>query len=64
MNKNRASVFATLVALIIFLSAALMPADEMGKNAPVIPQLTPSPTFSDSTVPANGDVNPYGVATD
>ena len=29
---------------------------------PLIPQLTPSPTLSDSTVPANGDLNPYGVA--
>ncbi len=29
---------------------------------PLIPRLTPTPTASDSTVPANGDVNPYGVA--
>jgi hypothetical protein len=27
-----------------------------------VPNLTPTPTFSDSTVPANGDVNPYGVS--
>ena len=28
----------------------------------IVPRLTPSATFSLSTVPANGDVNPYGVA--
>jgi hypothetical protein len=32
------------------------------KTSPLIPQLTPSPTFADSTVPPNGDLNPYGVA--
>jgi hypothetical protein len=32
------------------------------KGSPLISQLTVSPTFSGSTVPANGDVNPYGVA--
>jgi hypothetical protein len=29
---------------------------------PVIPRLSPTPTATDSTVPTNGDVNPYGVA--
>ena len=29
---------------------------------PILPNLGPAPTFSVSTVPANGDVNPYGVA--
>jgi len=28
----------------------------------VLPRLSPTPTLSVSTVPANGDVNPYGVA--
>jgi len=32
------------------------------QNGSVIGQLTKSPTFPNSTVPANGDVNPYGVA--
>ena len=31
-------------------------------DGPIIPNLGPAPTFSVSTVPANGDVNPYGVA--
>ena len=36
-----------------------------GFGGPVLPRLTPTPPTpgaSDSTVPANGDVNPYGVA--
>lgn len=34
------------------------------RHEPIIPELTPTPTLSPppSTVPANGDVNPYGVA--
>jgi len=28
----------------------------------ILPQLTPNPTTSGSTVPSNGDMNPYGVA--
>lgn len=36
----------------------------LGAAAPlaVVPNLTPAPTFSDNTVPGNGDINPYGVA--
>ena len=30
-------------------------------GGPILPQLSPTPTFSVSTVPSNGDVNPYGV---
>jgi hypothetical protein len=37
-----------------------------GKALAVVPNLTPTPTFSDSTIPVTGtgkgDVNPYGVA--
>lgn len=32
------------------------------KHQPIIPNLPPTPTFSPSTVPSNGDLNPYGVA--
>src|SRR5262249_9431525 len=28
----------------------------------ILPRLPPTPTFTASTVPSNGDVNPYGVA--
>jgi DNA-binding beta-propeller fold protein YncE len=34
----------------------------MMDSTPIIPNLTPSPQLTVSTVPANGDVNPYGVA--
>jgi|HubBroStandDraft_6_1064221.scaffolds.fasta_scaffold6185912_1 hypothetical protein len=30
-------------------------------DGPIIPRLSSSPTFSVSTIPLNGDVNPYGV---
>lgn len=33
-----------------------------GKGHAIIPRLSATPTFSASTVPPNGDLNPYGVA--
>jgi hypothetical protein len=33
-----------------------------GKEGAILPRLPATPTFSDSTIPDNGDVNPYGVA--
>jgi len=60
---NRRNVCALLaVALLAFLFTHQLAAGDNDKNSPIIPQLTPSPTFSDSTVPPNGDLNPYGVA--
>lgn len=47
------------VALVFISSLALADGDT---DFPVIPHLSPSPNFSDPTPPANGDVNPYGVA--
>ncbi len=44
------------------LAASAGAADAAGGGGPVIPQLSPTPTFSASTVPSNGDLNPYGVA--
>lgn len=35
---------------------------ENEKNEPLIPELPMMPTISASTVPPNGDINPYGVA--
>ena len=32
------------------------------RREPIIPELTATPTLGPTTVPANGDVNPYGVA--
>ena len=31
-------------------------------HKPLIPNLPPSPTIVVSTIPTNGDLNPYGVA--
>jgi len=39
---------------------ALLSASFLG--SPVLPRLSPTPALSVSTVPGNGDVNPYGVA--
>ncbi len=43
---------------VLLLSAAAMSAQQSGDNQPFLP----TPVRSVSTVPANGDVNPYGVA--
>jgi len=50
------------ITVVVFVTASALGSSVGGGSSPIIPQLTPSPTFSDSTVPANGDVNPYGVA--
>ena len=42
--------------------AALCSASGDGDRAPLLPRLSGSPLQVISTVPANGDVNPYGVA--
>ncbi len=35
---------------------------QMSVSGAILPSLSPTPTLSVSTVPANGDLNPYGVA--
>jgi hypothetical protein len=54
------------ITVVVFVSASALGSSVGGSGSPIIPQLTPSPTFSDSTVPTVplniGDVNPYGVA--
>lgn len=61
MKRKAAYAVLTLVVFVLALATVTL-ADDHGAKGPVIPQLTPSPTFVDSTVPPNGDVNPYGVA--
>ncbi len=58
MRNNR-----TAAALVI-VAAAAMSFAVVGVYAsgPILPSLPATPTLSVSTVPANGDVNPYGVA--
>jgi hypothetical protein len=60
--KRKAAYAALVPVVFVLVFATVTIADDNGAKGPVIPQLTPSPTFSDSTVPPNGDVNPYGVA--
>ncbi len=62
MRRNAAYPALVIVVFVLIFAAKLTFADENSAKGPVIPQLTPSPTFSDSTLPPNGDVNPYGVA--
>jgi hypothetical protein len=62
MKRNAACAALVSVVFVLILAAKPTLADENGAKGPVIPQLTSSPTFSDSTLPPNGDVNPYGVA--
>ena len=45
--------------LLLFVECATA---QTVKNEPIIPNLPATATFSPSTVPPNGDVNPYGVA--
>ena len=63
MKPNRVWGILALCTLLILLTGNFaMAQDEDQGGAPLIPRLTATPTFSDATAPANGDVNPYGVA--
>lgn len=53
--------FLALALILALLMVSQNPADE-DRLRPVIPNLPPAPTISVSTVPPNGDLNPYGVA--
>jgi hypothetical protein len=61
MKRGNPCAFLAVVVVALFVTPSLAAGDDE-QSSPLIPQLTPSPTFSDSTVPTNGDVNPYGVA--
>ncbi|MGO9020520.1 MAG: hypothetical protein ACLQVJ_19445 [Syntrophobacteraceae bacterium] len=59
MQRNRLLYWApTFLVLSLFLTTGnLALASEQ-----IVPNLTATPTFTASTVPSNGDQNPYGVA--
>ena len=59
MRKNTLCVM--LGAAFLISLVCMFPADE-DKRSPVIPNLPASLTFSATTVPSNGDLNPYGFA--
>src|SRR6202008_4098147 len=60
MRRTGVCTVAGLAVLALWFASELKGEDE--KKDSIIPQLTAKATFSDNTVPANGDVNPYGVA--
>jgi len=59
MSRIATSAWLALALLLTVTGTAL--AEDDARN-PLIAQLTPTATFADSTVPPNGDLNPYGVA--
>lgn len=56
--KRKLPLLFVCVSFLLILSAFA----ENEKNETLIPELTIIPSLSVSTVPPNGDVNPYGVA--
>jgi hypothetical protein len=58
----RSKVLLVLGSTILFLSFSRLSVGDGESREPIIPELTPTPTLTVSTVPANGDLNPYGVA--
>ena len=63
MKRSGTEAFLAVGVLIVLsLMFSTLARSDNAKGSSLIPQLTATPTFSDSTVPGNGDVNPYGVA--
>jgi DNA-binding beta-propeller fold protein YncE len=60
MRRNGLLLLSIAFLLTLFGNAAFAAEDDGAP--PVIPNLPATPTLSVSTVPSNGDVNPYGVA--
>ncbi|HEV3215888.1 MAG TPA: hypothetical protein VGZ27_09210 [Vicinamibacterales bacterium] len=60
---RRRDLFLVPVAILIAMGTGVRAGrDDGDRDLPVITSLPASPTLSVSTVPSNGDVNPYGVA--
>jgi len=57
-NPGRLARFSAIATTLAILSAHRAFADADDRNQ----QILPFPTITASTIPANGDVNPYGVA--
>lgn len=63
--RIRMACVCTLAGIILvgFLSLSLLADGDGDQDFPVVTRLSSTPaTFSTSTIPSNGDVNPYGVA--
>ena len=59
-KKGVCAILGIVVLAMTFFVRDLSAGDD--RRDAIIPQLTPTATFEDITVPMNGDVNPYGVA--
>jgi hypothetical protein len=60
-STSRRLAGLTTAAVCLLFSVAVLRADDDNPNSPT-QQILPNPVITASTVPANGDVNPYGVA--
>jgi hypothetical protein len=61
--RNRFFCILAGMTLVASLSSRLLADGDGDRDFPVVTQLsTTPPTFLASTIPSNGDVNPYGVA--
>jgi hypothetical protein len=58
----RRHILYTTLGMTVLLSLVCLGWAQSERHEQIIPQLTDTPTVSASTVPADGDVNPYGVA--
>lgn len=61
-GRNPRTILALAGLLVALFAANAVARHNDASRSALIPQLTPTSTFSDPTAPANGDVNPYGVA--
>lgn len=59
---NQKSFYVCGLILIAFASVAAFAGGDGDQDFPVVTHLATPPSFSVSTIPGNGDVNPYGVA--
>jgi hypothetical protein len=59
MFRNSA---ASLIAVCMVIAAGTMLRGDNNDNGRIVPGLSATPAFTVSTIPPNGDVNPYGVA--
>ena len=58
----RLNILHTILAVTVLFSLVCVGLAQSERHEQIIPNLTSTPTVSASTVPSNGDLNPYGVA--
>src|ERR1700726_929686 len=62
MLRRKALLLLPISILLALFANAAFAAEDDTNGLPIVPNLPASPALSVSTVPLNGDVNPYGVA--